>query len=98
MLARRADLGRRLSREEGKILAEGVGEATRAAQVFKFYAQEALRNAGSHIQPVRPGIHVDVRYKPVGVVGLITPWNFPVAIPAWKSAPGRGLWQHRGAG
>lgn len=87
LLARREELGRLLSREEGKILAEGIGEVTRAGQVFKFYAQEALRVAGDILPSVRPGIMVDVRYEPVGVVGLITPWNFPVAIPAWKSAP-----------
>ncbi len=87
LLARRDELGRLLSREEGKILAEGIGEVTRAGQVFKFYAQEALRVTGEFMRSVRPGINVDIRYEPVGVVGLITPWNFPIAIPAWKSAP-----------
>lgn len=87
LLARKEELGRLLSREEGKILGEGIGEVTRAGQVFKFYAQEALRVAGEFLPSLRPGVSVDVRYEPVGVVGLITPWNFPVAIPAWKSAP-----------
>lgn len=87
LLARRQELGQLLSREEGKILAEGVGEVTRAGQVFKFYAQEALRVAGELLPSLRLGITADVRHEPVGVVGLITPWNFPIAIPAWKSAP-----------
>lgn len=87
LFARREELGRLLSREEGKILAEGIGEVTRAAQLFKFYAQEALRIEGISIASIRPGIRVDVRHEPVGVVGLITPWNFPIAIPAWKIAP-----------
>lgn len=87
LLARREELGELLSREEGKILSEGVGEVTRAAQLFKFYAQEALRVEGLAIASVRPGVRIEVRHEPVGVVGLITPWNFPIAIPAWKIAP-----------
>lgn len=87
LLARREELGELLSREEGKVRAEGVGEVTRAGQVFKFYAQEALRVVGEHHVSIRPNITIDVRYEPVGVVGLITPWNFPIAIPAWKTAP-----------
>ncbi|MGU3576543.1 aldehyde dehydrogenase family protein [Brucellaceae bacterium C25G] len=84
---RREELGELLSREEGKIRSEGIGEVTRAAQVFKFYAQEALRVEGIAIASLRPGVRVEVRHEPVGVVGLITPWNFPIAIPAWKMAP-----------
>lgn len=87
LLARRDELGALLSREEGKILAEGTGEVVRAGQLFKFYAQEALRVEGLAIASVRPGVRVEVRHEPVGVVGLITPWNFPIAIPAWKVAP-----------
>ncbi|UXX82037.1 aldehyde dehydrogenase family protein [Roseovarius pelagicus] len=87
LLARREDLGRLLAREQGKILSEAIGEVTRAGQVFKFYAQESLRVAGDLVTSVRPGVIADVRYEPVGVVGLVTPWNFPVAIPAWKAAP-----------
>ncbi len=87
LMARREELGELLSREEGKIRAEGIGEVTRAAQLFKFYAQEALRVEGITIASVRPGIRIEVRHEPVGVVGLITPWNFPIAIPAWKIAP-----------
>jgi aldehyde dehydrogenase (NAD+) len=84
---RSKEIGRLLSREEGKTLAEGIGETMRAAQVFKFFAGEALRLAGDLQPSVRPGIDVEVTREPVGVVGLITPWNFPIAIPAWKVAP-----------
>ncbi len=87
ILARKDELGRLLSREEGKTLAEGVGETVRAAQVFDFFAGEALRLAGELLPSVRPGISVEVTREAVGVVGLITPWNFPIAIPAWKLAP-----------
>ena len=87
ILARKAELGRLLSREEGKTLPEGVGEAGRAGQIFKFFAGEALRLAGEKIASVRPGVEVEITREPVGVVGIITPWNFPIAIPAWKIAP-----------
>jgi aldehyde dehydrogenase (NAD+) len=87
-LAERAvELGTQLSREEGKPKAEGVGEVQRAAWIFKFFAGEALRTGGEHIRSVRPGVDVDVLREPLGVVGVITPWNFPIAIPAWKIAP-----------
>ena len=87
ILARKSELGNLLSREEGKVLAEGIGEVTRAGQVFKFFAGEALRIAGASVDSVRPGVEVEVTSEPVGVVGIITPWNFPIAIPAWKIAP-----------
>lgn len=87
ILARKEELGRLLSREEGKTLNEGILEATRAGQLFAFFAGEAVRITGDLIQSVRPDIEVMVEREPVGVVGLITPWNFPIAIPAWKIAP-----------
>ena len=87
ILARRDELGRLLSREEGKTLPEGIGEATRAGHVFKFFAGEALRTAGDTLASVRPGVQVDITREPVGVVAIIAPWNFPFAIPAWKIAP-----------
>ncbi|MBC7994432.1 MAG: aldehyde dehydrogenase family protein [Rhizobacter sp.] len=87
LLVRREELGALLSREEGKTLAEGIGEFTRAGHIFKFHAQQALRAQGELVPSVRPGLHVEVTREPVGVAGLITPWNFPVAIPAWKIAP-----------
>lgn len=87
ILARKEELGRLLSREEGKILAEGIGEVVRAGQVFKFFAGEALRIEGDIVSSVRPGISVEVTREPLGVIGVITPWNYPIAIPAWKIAP-----------
>jgi acyl-CoA reductase-like NAD-dependent aldehyde dehydrogenase len=87
IIARKDEIGRLLSREEGKTLAEGIGETVRAAQIFKFFAGEALRLGGEVLPSVRPGIDVMIEREPVGVVGLITPWNFPIAIPAWKAAP-----------
>lgn len=87
ILARKDELGALLSREEGKTLAEGIGETVRAAQVFDFFAGEALRLAGQVLPSVRPGVGVEITREPVGVVGIITPWNFPIAIPAWKIAP-----------
>ncbi len=87
ILSRREELGRMLSREEGKPLAEGIGETVRAGQIFKFFAGEVLRATGERLASVRPGIEIDITREPVGVVALITPWNFPIAIPAWKIAP-----------
>ena len=87
ILARREELGTLLAREEGKTKAEGIGEATRAGQIFKFFAGECLRLSGELLPSVRPNIGVEITREPVGVVGLITPWNFPIAIPAWKIAP-----------
>jgi acyl-CoA reductase-like NAD-dependent aldehyde dehydrogenase len=87
ILARKDELGRLLAREEGKTLAEGVGETVRAGQIFLFFAAECVRLSGEKIASVRPGIDIEVTRQPVGVVGLITPWNFPIAIPAWKIAP-----------
>jgi len=87
ILARKEELGSLLAREEGKTRAEGVGEAARAGNIFKFFAGECLRLGGETLPSVRPGIGVDITREPVGVVGLITPWNFPLAIPAWKIAP-----------
>jgi aldehyde dehydrogenase (NAD+) len=87
ILARKDELGRLLSREEGKTLPEGVGEAGRAGYIFKFYAGEVLRQTGERLPSVRPGIDVEITREPLGVVALITPWNFPLAIPAWKIAP-----------
>ena len=87
ILARREELGTLLSREEGKTRAEGIGEAVRAGNIFKFFAGECLRLTGEIVPSVRPGIGVEITREPVGVVGIITPWNFPIAIPAWKIAP-----------
>jgi aldehyde dehydrogenase (NAD+) len=87
LLARREEIGELLAREEGKTRAEGIGEVVRAGQIVQFFAGEALRLAGEKLPPVRPGVDIDVSREPIGVVGVITPWNFPIAIAAWKIAP-----------
>lgn len=87
ILTRKEELGTLLAREEGKTLAESIGETVRAAQIFKFFSGEALRITGEKLSSVRPGVDVEITREPVGVVGAITPWNFPIAIPAWKIAP-----------
>ena len=87
LVARKDELGKLLSREEGKPLAFGIGEVLRAGQIFKFFAQEALRTEGVALASVRSGVDVMITREAVGVVGLICPWNFPIAIPAWKMAP-----------
>lgn len=87
IIARAAEIGRLLAREEGKSLPEATGEALRAGHIFQFFAGEVLRIAGQKIDSIRPGVEVEITRSPLGVVGLITPWNFPIAIPAWKTAP-----------
>ena len=87
ILARKEELGRLLSREQGKPLADAIGEAGRAGAIFKFFAGEALRPGGEKIDSTRPGIDVEITREPIGVVAAITPWNSPLAIPAWKIAP-----------
>ncbi len=85
---RRADqLGRILAREEGKTLPEAIGEVRRAAQILQFQGGQAIRNRGQLLDSVRPGIEVSITREPLGVVSVIAPWNFPIAIPAWKIAP-----------
>jgi acyl-CoA reductase-like NAD-dependent aldehyde dehydrogenase len=87
IIARKDELGELLAREEGKTLPEAIGETVRAGNIFKFFAGEALRIGGEKLASVRPGVDVEVSREPVGVVGIIAPWNFPLAIPAWKIAP-----------
>ena len=87
ILARKDELGHLLAREEGKTKPEGIGEVTRAAHIFKFFAQESLRISGEKLASTRPGVEVDMTREALGVIGIITPWNFPIAIPAWKIAP-----------
>lgn len=88
LIQARADaIARFLSREEGKTLPEARAEVVKSGQIFKFYAGEALRAAGQHARSLRSGIEIDVVREPVGVAALITPWNFPFSIPAWKVAP-----------
>ncbi|MDI4638097.1 MULTISPECIES: aldehyde dehydrogenase family protein [Halomonadaceae] len=87
LLARKDELGRLLAREEGKALAEGVGEVYRSGQFFHYYAAEVLRQIDERVESVRPGVEVETRREPVGVVGIISPWNFPMATAVWKIAP-----------
>ncbi|EKT4454201.1 aldehyde dehydrogenase family protein [Pseudomonas sp. TYF_15] len=87
LIARKEELGELLSREEGKPLAEGIGEVNRSGQFFHYYAAEVLRQMGETAASVRPGVDIEVHREPVGVVGIITPWNFPMATAAWKIAP-----------
>jgi len=87
IFARREELGKLLAREEGKTLPEALGEVARAGQIFDFFAGEALRMHGDKFASIRPGVDIETTREPVGVVGIISPWNFPIAIPAWKIAP-----------
>lgn len=87
LMERSTELGTLLSREEGKPLAEGKGEVYRAGQFFTYYAAETLRQIGDTADSVRPNIEIDVRREPVGVVAIISPWNFPTATAVWKIAP-----------
>lgn len=88
LLSQRAQvLGAELTREEGKTLSEGVAEVKRAADIFRYFSAEATREIGSVFASSRDGESVLVVHRPIGVVAVITPWNFPIAIPAWKIAP-----------
>ncbi|MDV2116867.1 aldehyde dehydrogenase family protein [Alcaligenes faecalis] len=87
LIARKDEIGEILAREEGKTLAEGIGETYRSGQFFHYYAAEVLRQMGETADSVRVGIEIETRREPVGVVAIITPWNFPIATGAWKIAP-----------
>ncbi|MGO9421850.1 aldehyde dehydrogenase family protein [Roseiarcus sp.] len=87
ILTRREELARLLAREEGKTLLEATYEVGRAGQIFDFFAGEALRIPGEKFASVRPNVEIEATREPVGVIGVIAPWNFPIAIPAWKIAP-----------
>ncbi|MBB6468840.1 aldehyde dehydrogenase family protein [Aminobacter carboxidus] len=87
LIERSAELGELLSREEGKPLAEGRGEVFRAGQFFTYYAAEVMRQLGENADSVRPGVEIDVRREPMGLVAVISPWNFPTATASWKIAP-----------
>ena len=80
-------LGTELSREEGRPLPEAIGEVVRAAQIFEYFSGEVVRTGGEIFPSTRPGAEVYVTREPLGVIGMITPWNVPIAIPAWKIAP-----------
>ncbi|BCB89901.1 hypothetical protein Psuf_072140 [Phytohabitans suffuscus] len=79
--------GQELSREEGKTLGEGVGEVRRAGEILRYYGAEAQRPQGEVFASPRVGERIHVVRRPIGVVAVVTPFNFPIAIPAWKIAP-----------
>jgi aldehyde dehydrogenase (NAD+) len=85
--ARVEQVAQDMTAEMGKPLREARGEAGRAAQILRFAASEAFRPVGEHFEQAATGAQVATRRRPVGVVALITPWNFPLAIPVWKLAP-----------
>jgi alpha-ketoglutaric semialdehyde dehydrogenase len=85
--ARVEEIAQDMTREMGKPLRESRLEAARAAQIFRFFAGEGWRPLGEMFEQSATGSAVYTRRRPLGVVGLITPWNFPAAIPAWKTAP-----------
>src|SRR6185436_2242949 len=87
MEERRQELAEALTREEGKTLAESRGEIQRAINVVEFFAGEARRITGETIPSELPHNFCYTLKQPVGPVAVITPWNFPVAIPVWKIAP-----------
>ncbi|MFT4036591.1 MAG: aldehyde dehydrogenase family protein [Thermomicrobiales bacterium] len=81
------DVGRELTREEGKTLKEGIGETTRAVQILRYFAGEAQQPSGEHYPSMSPLTLLYTTREPLGVTAVVTPWNFPIAIPAWKIAP-----------
>ncbi|MDB2691668.1 aldehyde dehydrogenase family protein, partial [Luminiphilus sp.] len=87
LIDRSAELGELLAREEGKTRAEGIGEVYRSGQFFHYFAGEVHRQIDDRAESVRPGIEIDTRREPVGVVAIISPWNFPMATAVWKIAP-----------
>ena len=80
-------LAKILAREEGKTFREALGEVGRAANTFDYYAFALQQPTGEMYASARPGTSIHTRRRPVGVVAIITPWNFPLAVPAWKIAP-----------
>src|ERR671916_257419 len=81
------EVGRELTREEGKTLKEGIGETTRAVQILRYFAGEAQQPSGEHYPSMNPMTLLYTMREPLGVVAIVTPWNFPIAIPTWKIAP-----------
>ena len=85
--SRAESVAREMTREEGKTLPESRGEVGRAVNILRYFAGEGARLAGMAVPSERDRVFIHTIRKPLGVVGLITPWNFPIAIPAWKTAP-----------
>src|SRR5580704_16182934 len=85
--ARKEEVARLLTREEGKTLKDSLGEVTRSVNILEFTAGEARRMGGETVPSEQPRNFAYTFKQPLGVVGAITPWNFPVAIPVWKAGP-----------
>ncbi|HEG2581108.1 TPA: aldehyde dehydrogenase family protein [Campylobacter lari] len=87
LMNRSDEIGKIISLEEGKTKIEGKGEVFRSGQFFQYYAAEVLRQIGENAASVRSGVDVEITREAVGVVGIISPWNFPIATASWKIAP-----------
>ena len=87
LASRLQDVARDLTREEGKTLKEAIGETSRSVAILRYYAGEIQQPIGEHYPSASPTTMLFTVREPVGVCGLITPWNFPIAIPAWKLVP-----------
>lgn len=87
LIDRSAEIGELIAREEGKPIAEGIGEVYRSGQFFQYFGAEVLRQMGELATSTRSNVNVEVTREPLGVIGVITPWNFPIAVAAWKIAP-----------
>lgn len=87
ILAQAEVLADLLSREEGKTVREALGEVARAGHIFRFFSGEALRMTGTRQESTREDVLVNITRESCGVIGIVTPWNFPMAIPSWKTAP-----------
>ncbi len=87
LAARAAEVTGLVIREVGKPRSEAAGEVARGVAILRYFAQAALLPDGDTLPPASPGALLMARHRPVGVTALVTPWNFPVAIPLWKAAP-----------
>jgi aldehyde dehydrogenase (NAD+) len=91
LASRQNEVGKELTREEGKTLKEGIGETGRAIQILRYVAGEIQQPSGEHYPSMNPQTLLYTVREPLGPIGIITPWNFPIAIPAWKIAPAIGF-------
>jgi acyl-CoA reductase-like NAD-dependent aldehyde dehydrogenase len=87
LASRIPEIGRDLAREEGKTLKEAIGETTRAVAILRYFAGDVQQPIGEHYSSANPMTLLFTMREPLGVCAIITPWNFPIAIPAWKAIP-----------
>lgn len=87
LAARRESVARDLTSEEGKTIAEATGEVQRAVDIVRFFSGEGWRLSGESLPSSVPSTHLYTVKEPLGVVALVTPWNFPIAVPTWKIGP-----------